>query len=630
MAKTLPKYKVEISFTASNSSGLSFFDVTADVRLYAGVTLAGGRTDQFSDVTAGTAAFTLDNMADAANSLVAGRYSPDNTSSPHFPNVTRGRAVRISAIEDVAVGYTQIYYGFIDSITPGFDNETGLVAYSSITCVDLSSMLSRAGLNGKTLLDVYLGGSAPTDWWPMDDQAGTPFPANVAGPTRALGVNQGGGTNPLFTFQSDGLPYGDDGHSVLIDGASLNAVPASAAQYDFTVGWTIGTFFRIPETGQNIDLITLASDPSFTNFAAMVVDNLGEMEWVVSAGSISSSLTLPGPVNDGAWHYAGLAYGPSAGGVLRFYLDGQTTVLNGVGTAALAMPIFYLGQSLITGAQYQLAHCAGWQRTVLPTEIDNIALAGINGFAGETSVARVQRILGLAGYTPTIIGTPAIQDMAPWHDTSGSFWAMASTVKQTELGILYIDKTGVPTFRTRLAQFNQTAQLTLASGTYEDTLKFIQDATGFFNDYTATAYGSDNPQEVTNATSVTNDGPFTDNQTIESTSDVEALSYAQIQVGAGKAVTRLPQLDIDLMTQQVTFPGLLAAWWALDLGELLALQALPSAAPVPALSLFFEGYSSTLTDTGYDASLNLAAAQLAAWVLQDSTLGVLDSTTILA
>ena len=139
-----------------------------------------------------------------------------------------------------------------------------------------------------------------------------------------------------------------------------------------------------------------------------------------------------------------------------------------------------------------------------------------------------------------------------------------------------------------------------------------------------------NPQEVTNSTSITDNGQITELKTLLTLDDNEALSYAQWRVGDGKAKTRAPQVTVDLMTQQATRPTLLTDFWQIDLGELIRLTGLPASAPAPNMNLIVQGIDETWTDTSYDAVINTSAAPLGAWLLQDATYGVLDSTTILA
>lgn len=640
MAKVLPIYKIEISFTASNSTGLSYTDVSADVRLQAGIPWTKGRGDAYQDVPTQSFTFTLDNNDATVDrpGVVAGRYTPDNVGSPFAPNVSRGRAVRVSANESSPAAYVQIAQLFIDSITPAWDDQTGRLSNVVVTCVDLSTFLSRTGVPKTTTpLRIYAAsgaGGTPFDWWPLDDPVGTNSPVNLgSNATKVTYVPQGTPPpQPSITYQTDGLPYGDTGHCAEIFNASLtNPNPITGQGYSFSPGWSISCFFQLPNglsAGAAIDLVMLASDPSFAQFAGIVIGSDGSLQYSINASPVAASgSTGPHTVDDGEWHHALLQFSSTGGGGASLWLDGVIVSLAGsLGTVAVALPIYFLAQ-VISQDTVRLEHVIAWPVAQIAGKIANLAGAR-NGWAGETSVQRIQRIAALAGYTPNVLGSAAVVDAAPWHDITSDWWTMMLAMAKTEQGVLYIDSTGAIAFRTRLSQYNQAAQITFVSDTYQETIQFAHDGTNFYNDFTGTAFGSANPQEVTN---IGTDGVYDGSATLETQADTEALSYAQSQVTkTGRPLTRLPALDVDFMTQQGTFPGLLAAFWAADLIDLIVVSALPAAAPASSVSLLLQGFTVTLTDRSYDGKLNLSPGQLAAWVLQDATLGVLDSTTVLA
>lgn len=88
---------IEIAFTtAPDDPAPAFEDVSAFVRMSPGISIARGRSPEGGQVSPGTCTLTLDNSD--------GRFTPERTTSPYYPNVTLGRRMRVRYRDPANVG----------------------------------------------------------------------------------------------------------------------------------------------------------------------------------------------------------------------------------------------------------------------------------------------------------------------------------------------------------------------------------------------------------------------------------------------------------------------------------------------------------------------------------------------
>lgn len=635
----LPKFKVEISFVSPPlAAAPTFVDVSSDVRLKDGVTIRYGRPDLYSTMQPTTAVFTLDNHT--------GGYTPGAAGS----SMRRGLAVRITATEDGASFYPRAYV-FIDSVDVATDDETGLSSYARISCVDLTALLANAPI-AKNMITAYTPGVLK-DYWPMSDVAGTVQPKNLGSGGQKLALQLPDSTTAAITFGAQGGSPTDGGlTAAVLSNAQYGCGHSATSQYTGitspTGGFSAGGFFQFTNRGQantgDDFAVLLIQEPVSSSIIGAVIIYLdfgGVCTIFLDETSIGGTIAVNQqgsiPVLDGRLHHIGWSYSRLGGGTVILTVDGVADItLTGVGASVAASWAWWATASVPQTGGFGdclLAHVMG-----LDVAIDwsTLAKAGLNGFSGETSADRITRIAALWNVSPTlvptIVGSPGTTNMGPLQDIAGAkILDLMTSVMGTENGRLFANRSALGlTLRTRLAQYNQAAALTLANGSVEPGQTFTQDKQNLINDQVATAYGSTNPQEVSDSTSISVNGLLPDQQSLQTLDDFEALAFAQWRVGDGNPKTRSSSIELDLMTQQALVPGLLVAFWQLDLGQRISETGLPASAPASSLSFIVEGIEETLTDVGYDATINTSAAPLAGWKLQDSTLGVLDSTTVLA
>jgi len=86
------------TLTDAVSTGGTWTDITGRVDMPAGISITGGAQDELSDTQVGTCTLTLDNLD--------GALTPENSSSPYFPNVVDGVPLRVS-IATVATNFVR-------------------------------------------------------------------------------------------------------------------------------------------------------------------------------------------------------------------------------------------------------------------------------------------------------------------------------------------------------------------------------------------------------------------------------------------------------------------------------------------------------------------------------------------
>lgn len=89
--------RFEVAFaTDPNAAAPAWIDVSDRVHLPSGITIRRGRSDEFDSVQTGTMTLTLEN--------IDGALSPDNPSSPYYPNVLPQRRCRLTYRDPATLG----------------------------------------------------------------------------------------------------------------------------------------------------------------------------------------------------------------------------------------------------------------------------------------------------------------------------------------------------------------------------------------------------------------------------------------------------------------------------------------------------------------------------------------------
>ena len=328
MAAGLPTYTVEIEFTAG-----VWTDVTSRLVDATGIDIHHGRADEFGVVQASTLALALENYPDLTTGICP--FTPDNVLSPYFPNVVKGRRIRVK----VTRGGTT-WQRFIGKITAWQPNLSSSLAKSTVAVSAIDQlgdfqnrkMMSAWAEYWRYAATWYLSPSppAPYDVWPLDDSTNALSLRNVY-PTGAAAeiVNARTGTGSVVLGSNppgllvEGVVTLTHDTTASRFGPYIQVIPSwgaspSSAQFMFAFRTTDAT------VGESV-LLTLYSDTPKASSGqrpnapvGQLRINNGTLTWY-KADLVTSSVSFSGTFNDGLWHTVML--GSYAGGT-AFFLDG--------------------------------------------------------------------------------------------------------------------------------------------------------------------------------------------------------------------------------------------------------------------------------------------------------------------
>ena len=612
-----PVLTVEIAFDsgyATPAASRTWTDVTSKVLHEAGIRITKWRGEEHEVANASRLSLTLKN-AD-------GRYTPGNASGAHYPNVKKGRPIRVTVTHNSNT-YRR-FLGYIEDWEVGWP---GVVAGSSVCVVTASSRMARlgAGMELKSIIEeetlpddpvVYYTFGEPTGATRASDSSGNAGPTLVqagSGTSVNFGTDTGPGTDSLTAARFTA------GGKFLISSKKAFTYSNAAAVLSCFVATTSGTnswFFQMLGSGSTYMTVGIdaANGQAFANLQAAAT--------FMGVGALGPA------VDDGAVHHIAAKF---SGTTLTLYVDGVS-----VGTdvdAAAVLPTFhslYLAWGGGTpGETLSVAH-AGVFPTLSDTRVLAHADAGLNGFAGETAAARLARYAGYAGI-PTAeqsFETGDVPSLAHIDTTGKKPLACMREVETTEAGVLFDAGDGTLKFHDRSHRYAAASAFSTSLSPVVVPLAPILDDQQLVNDMTAT--GSTGVSgRVTDQTSLDAYGRYDESLDI-ATSDVdEPQRAASWRVGRyAEPLTRIPAVEIHLNKASVALTdSVLAA----EVGTKFTLTGLPSNAPASTAVLFVEGEEEYIDATEHRVVLKTSAAEVFdVWILGDSTYGVLGSTTRLA
>lgn len=627
---TLPTMKVEVAFASSpDDPSPVWVDVSQWLRAFPGVSISRGRPDQFGDVQPSSCTFTLENTD--------GRFTPGNTASPYYPNVKNGRRVRVTATWN-AVAYRR-FTGYIDEWPVAWADASARVASVSVTATSRLARLGRGSELRSIVEEVYLEDS-PGAYYPFGDPEGTTRAGNVAAVTQPVMSAASIGSGGSVVFGSSTGP-GTDGLTAALF-SPLNSTNGSYMRalldqpvVDSHTTFSMECFFLSTETtAQSLVRLDhqspgdLAYTELYIAFPSLKLTATG----TGSGGPTNYLLSSAGAVNDGATHHALIRETISGGShTATLFLDGvqvdtSTQAITGFGARdRLSTGGATLGIGMFRGT---MSHVAVTPGTVELTaaRIQAHSDAGLNGFTGEGSDARIERLAAFAGVPASEVTTETGLSTSIVNQITNDKTALASMsdVVATEGGVLFDARDGTLTFHARSHRYNSSSSLTLTTE-LQDNLEPRLDDQGVINDMTAAREGGVSVRAVDTA-SITDYGLYRDSITLLTTSDLEVTDAANWKVLTSSTPSvRVPVAEADLTRSSTTQK---AALLAREIGDRITLASLPSQAPASSMDFFIEGYTEDITPETYRMKFNLSpASRSGVWQLDSSVYSLLDSTT---
>lgn len=612
----LPTLTVELEDGSGNFTN----DVSQYVRLDKGWSLSRGWSDE--------------NDEDSIQPAIL-RLRLDNTDgkftlgAANFNGITKHKRIRLTETYNATV-YRRVV-GYVNDWPTQWDSAMANIAYAAVSATDRFGRLNRRKLRSRSEQEVLLDG--PVAYYPLSEPAGSTSAGDVSGNTRAA-LTLAGETTPAVVFGSTVNVW--DGLTGCVFAGSLSqflSAPVPMTGTSFTLEvltslTTVGTgIISVPVSlfgsGPTQAYFASSTGGGLTSFAAQINSDSG-------AGLV---VATPTTIVAGQQYHLALTYDNAT---LRLYLDGtqvaSTAGVNGTSTFtslnAGAAPQSAAG----TGARHlgMSANIAVYNSALSAARILSHANALKNGSASDRAD---QRMASLASYANIAVGDQNLEtglqpSMAAQSTSGGSVFDAMQQVAESEGGAVFIAGDGKLTFHNkshRVLRATGTPAISIAASLIDADMTWASD-NYLFNTATGTRLGGATQRSV-NAASVLKyeEWPITRDSALLPTDELVLNELQWITTMYGEPLPRLSSVTFDLLTlPTATVQALLA----LELGDLMRISSWPTQSPLASVDLIVEGSNEAQTEKTWSITFNTAPAGLfRAWILDDATYSVLDSTT---
>ena len=619
MAAGLPTLVVEVAFTSDSlDTTPTWVDITSYVR--AG-SIRSGRTNELDEFQTGSCALTLDNRTR--------RFDPLYASGPYYGNLKARRQCRIRATYS-AVTY-DLFYGFVSgwSLSPDLsgDSVCQIEGYDGLSYLAGVDLLPDYFTNQAIYYAEYL--SYGLAWWPLgSDTSQCVDKLDQYNWTFTTAQPQTGSV-PSQWMQGNGTRF--DG----TNGAIGPLVPPAGGNGE----WSVSGFINTTEFGPSGFVNPILCNAGPVN-ATIGVDSTGRLVFRnSSAGAANSGF----PINDGNWHFFTVSYS-GFGAAPKIYVDGFDLTFDATGSGANGTGWNLLGLSNHVGDSVaftgELAHIQIYDKSLAREISSELYQAGIRGiYVNAATGADMLANVILSTDWPDVWGLNFFE--ASTVQYGGVKWGQSAlTVLQqlalTEGGRIFVDQAGILQFYNRSHDFTATRSTT-SQATYSDSGAagvvpfFAVGEISFSDEYLANKVtvktANDTAYTVQDATSITTYGMVAKEIDTSLASLADAQTYGAIYLNKYKEPNlRIQEWKVSPQAKgSVAFPKILDA----RLADRVTFEILPnSVGSRISQDLIVEQISHDFTPETWTTTFSGSPAT-AAWLLEDATYGLLESTTIL-
>lgn len=394
-----------------------------------------------------------------------GRFDPDNTAGPYYPNVVPFRAYRIQLLYG-ATSYT-IATGYVEAWDQTWD-KAGTRGWVDCTLTDAFGLLSQMVLISCLASEMIL--DAPTAYWPLAEPSsvnqGQNIAATAAGPLAFYQAGSGGsvafGATTLTGLVGAGASTGETsavagnttGVLLTNGGSSIGQGPGLIGQFN-SIAASAACSVELWVTGYTQTQFTVLLS---TQSLSLVVDTAGYAQAAAKPADGSAQQFTSGTVrvNDGNLHHIAATF---TGGTLSLYVDGAlaatVTGMTGIASAS-SVQLGWPGNTMPTGT---FAHVAYYATALSAARVAAHYNAGVNAFPESTS-ARFTRLLSYGPWAGLATIPAGNSNMAGVTDCSGkSCLAALQDVVKAEQGNMYVSAAGAVVFENRNNRAGQFAPI---------------------------------------------------------------------------------------------------------------------------------------------------------------------------
>ena len=635
---------VEIGFSTTAGSGtipinstlasITWTDVSSDVR---SCSIKRGRSSELDSFNTGSCQITFAN-ADR-------KYDPENAAGTYYGKLTPGRPIRIRATPPSGSA-TGIFFGFIDQFNQQYTNPSDAVAI--VTASDAFKVMNLITL--PSYWEYLVRYDGPTAWFRFDDgSAPTTALDSISLTSAGTWLTNAGA--PTTGASTGSLVSGDSSVSAVFDGTKYIKIPIGYMPFNIADASmkTVECWISTTTTTNGSYGIFYHPYAEFTIAIGMVVSGgvgtiqgqWGQVGGVALAWAETSAVT----VNDGKPHHILMTFG---NGVLhQLWVDGVgATTTTSFTTSSATETDVVVGKAYTSSATATYNMTSGFVGTIdelafygtqylLPSQIAaRYAIGKGTLFAGETAAERIANLLLMAGWPSDAKNLSSATSTVQGIDTQGK--TLLSALKECEAadqGRLFIDGSGRVAFIShdtlaKTTAYN-TSQRTFGDSTGE--LPFT-DIEFVYNDQLVKnrviAERNNGPTSVVNDS--TSQGQYfirTDSQTgLINDNDLTTADIAKVRLATYKQpAMRIQTLGVNPRANTTIYTGLIGD----EIGTRITVKRRPqSVGSVISKELLIEGVSHDIGPRTWSSTYNLSPAPLAFFILDSSTLGVLDTNLL--
>lgn len=582
----MPDVAVEIAFGSGYSTPAvdrTWTDVSDYLELKAGIEIGFGRQDERSTADANTLRLTLDNSD--------GRFTALRSSAPYYPDVRIGTPIRVLATP-VDGAESERFVGYIEQWPVSWDG-TDEHAKAEISAV---SRLARLGYDTglRSVVEETVLGDSPVAYYTLGEPEGATSAADSSGHGNAP-LTQAGVGAPV-TFGTATGPGTDDLTAATFAGGKWLEASGSTLYGEYS---SECYFLRSGVPSSREVLIDL------NDLLKVMLETDGSVIGVV--GSVTVFVSSAPGFADGATHHAAVTVDATE---FRLYVDGELADSFAHGLFSVDARLTGVGGRIDQGAfSGTLAHVAFFDHVLPADRIEAHALAGLDGFAGESAADRLERYAGWANIPAAEVSSAAATTVVHINTTGSNVVDAMRMLEVAEGGVLFDGRDGTLTLLPRSHRYEPSGfTLDMAAQRVGGDFAPTYDRTGVVNDATVSNSAGTVTARVVDKDSSDYLGPMT--VSIETVSDDDGEPYRraswEVRPNA-EPKYRTPTLTVDLLTFE-TAPSqddILAA----SVGTLITVTSQPAQAAESTGRYFVEGYTESIGPESYSISFNVSPSE---------------------
>lgn len=615
-------YPVRIEMAASATvfdvlagSTITWTDISSFVLYAQGVTFNRGRNAESQATSPGSLTFSV-------------RTKPDGTTAV----LPLRRPVRVSWQDGST--WKVLWTGSVTERRQGWQN--GVRGVTEIVCSDNLAVAERTlfePLAAQRAIAIGdLGFAIPLD---DNDEGGAP--RDVSGRVRGPRLRRRPvGEAPANSEPKFGAGFGPGSSAGVSDNSSVGFAGSISGGWCLNAYNAVGNLSGLSGSTTLSVYVWVDDEPNYFNVALSVstsagaldigvFERKGAMQWGFVPDIINMGFSTLTP---GAWHHLAVTsngsnnYALWVNGVKESETFGAAPANPGRSQVRVGASVRQFANNVNSDATHgayrgRVAMVAGFDKVLDANQIG--ALAGVvRGNVGESTLARFNRLVRLAGYATTdaTMTPPPVGMMGVQAFRGKSVAALLGEVASVEHSPLVPAKNGRFSLSSRVVRYNITgAALTLPAAAVAPSTSIITSEANLINVVNASRTGGAS-MVVRDASSIAAYGEHPTTVSWPCWTDSEAETYAAELLAKNKDPRPLTEsLTIDVVATKASIDE--SAVINAEINDVVGLTGLPADSPLSDPLFYIEGISDSITPTSWIRTFNttLVPADTEVWLL---------------